>query len=570
MTRRLPVRASTTAAILLGALFPGAAHACGGFFCSQTPIDQSAESIVFSVNPETNEVETHVQITFQGDAEDFAWVVPVPAAPDLFLSTDTLFSTLAATTAPTFDVRSHDDGWCTGYYGYSYSDLASSSTYSYGAYDTGASGVTIVATQAVGPYQTVTLQAQSSGALLQWLQENNYDLPDSLDPVLAPYVDSNAYFVALKLQSDKSAGDIAPLGMRYTSSKAGIPIQLTSIAATPDMRLTVYVFGEFRAVPESYLHVRLNEAALNYVDQGTNYNDVITRAADEAGGHAFATDFAGDPTFLHGILNTDRYDTAALASLTDPVAFMDGIINQGFPADDTLLNLLLTHIPVPQEVLDMGVSETTFYNCLNCYSEYLGPFDPVAFAEDLQTVFVDPLLNAEDLFKSSWLSRMTSSISPAEMTVDPVFVLNPDMGTVSNVRKADLYYLCDNGNSYQASPRRLELSDGRMLLLPSEDWLAENGMTLDEFLNNLTDINAIIIEKTGASGEPEILQDFTDDANNEDQANNKWVQDEFGTDGATDWLGCGCNSTTSTSGAITWFALLGLALVGRRRKTHSP
>ena len=63
---------------------------------------------------------------------------------------------------------------------------------------------------------------------------------------------------------------------------------------------------------------------------------------------------------------------------------------------------------------------------------------------------------------------------------------------------------------------------------------------------------------------------FTDDANNEDQANNKWVQDEFGTDGATDWLGCGCNSTTSTSGAITWFALLGLALVGRRRKTHSP
>jgi len=543
------------------------AQACGGFFCFQTPIDQSAESIVFSVNPETDEVETHVQISFQGDAEAFAWVVPVPAQPDLFISSDLLFSTLASATAPVFSVRAHDEGICTGYYGYSDYDVTSSGSYGYSYGDTGTFGVVIVAQEQVGPYETVTLQAQSSTALLEWLQDNGYNLPDTLDPVLAPYIDSEAYFVALKLQSDKSDGDIAPLGMRYAANKAGIPIQLTSVAATPDMRLTVYVFGEFRAVPESYLHVRVNNAALNYVERGSNYNEVITRAADEAGGHAFATDFAGSPAGLRGSLNTSRFDTDALAALTDPAAFMNEIINQEFPADDTLLNLLLIHIPMPQEVRDIGVSETAFYNCLDCFSEDLGPFDPVAFAADLQTVIVDPLLNVEELFLSGWLSRMTSSLSPGEMTVDPVFVLNPDMGEVSNLREADLYYLCGDGTDYDDAPRRLELEDGRLLLLPSETWLAENGLTLDEYLNNLTDINAIIIEKTGASGQPEILQDFTDSAAQDDQDNNDWVQEAFGDSSpTTQTLGCSCTTANTGPTGAFWIVLFGWVLAGRRRR----
>ncbi len=554
--------------ILFAALLPADALACGGFFCSQTPIDQSAESIVFSVNSETGKVETHVQISYQGEAEDFAWVVPVPTVPDLFLSTDQLFSTLALNTAPTFDLTYLEEGTCEGYY-YGYDDVDYDGSYSASSSlaDTGGAGVTIVATQQVGPYDTVTLQAQSSAALLQWLQDNSYDLPDALDPVLAPYVANEAYFVALRLANDKSAGDIAPLGMRYDGTKASIPIQLTSIAATPDMRLTVYVFGEQRAVPESYLHVQLNDVAINYIDRGSNYEDVITRAADEAGGQAFATDFAGDASAFRNAMNADNYDTQTLATLNDPIDFMNGVISQGYPANDTMLNLLLIHIPVPAAVTAMGVSETQFYNCLECYEQYLGPFDPVAFANDLQTYMVDPLVNAVELFDYPMLSRMTSSISPGEMTVDPVFVLNPDMGEVSNVRQADVVFLCGDNHSWYESPRRLELEDGRALLLPSDLWLAENGLTMDEFLANLTDVNALIIEKTGASGPPEILQDFSAEAERDDKANNDWVQDEFG--GSTDesgTSGCACNAAPGAISSSLLFVLFSVGLIGRRRK----
>ena len=40
---------------------PSTAFACGGFFCSREPIDQSKERIVFAIDEDKEEVETHAQ-----------------------------------------------------------------------------------------------------------------------------------------------------------------------------------------------------------------------------------------------------------------------------------------------------------------------------------------------------------------------------------------------------------------------------------------------------------------------------------------------------------------------------
>ncbi|MFT6377779.1 MAG: hypothetical protein ACJARS_004442, partial [bacterium] len=92
------------AATTLGLLATTDASACGGFFCSQVDVDQIGEQIVFGVDPGTGTVETHVQVAYQGSAEDFAWVVPVPEVPELFLSTDMLFQQLRQRTRPQFRV----------------------------------------------------------------------------------------------------------------------------------------------------------------------------------------------------------------------------------------------------------------------------------------------------------------------------------------------------------------------------------------------------------------------------------------------------------------------------------
>jgi hypothetical protein len=87
-----------------------------------------------------------------------------------------------------------------------------------GLFDTGGAtlggvgfgGVTVVDAATAGDYETVTLQATDSALLLDWLQAHAYDLPDALAPVLAPYVADGSYFLALRLRSDRDAGELNP------------------------------------------------------------------------------------------------------------------------------------------------------------------------------------------------------------------------------------------------------------------------------------------------------------------------------------------------------------------------
>jgi MYXO-CTERM domain-containing protein len=164
--------------------------------------------------------------------------------------------------------------------------------------------------------------------------------------------------------------------------------------------------------------------------------------------------------------------------------------------------------------------------------------------------------NAEALFEDfSTLSRMTSSLSPVEMTVDPTFVLNPDMGDVDSNHSAELVTECGNGRYRDTAPRRLDLTDGRSIRLPSESWFAANETTESEFLAELGDVNAMIIEVTGASGDPEIIFDYTEDGQIAVDSFNKMVQR---------LIGCGCATGAEPVGALYLSALLGAAALRRR------
>jgi hypothetical protein len=56
------------------------AHACGGFFCSSSPIDQAGETIVYGLEDDGT-LTMAVQLRYAGDDDDFAWIMPVPAPP---------------------------------------------------------------------------------------------------------------------------------------------------------------------------------------------------------------------------------------------------------------------------------------------------------------------------------------------------------------------------------------------------------------------------------------------------------------------------------------------------------
>ena len=523
-----------------------AAQACGGFFCSQAqPVIQNSERIVFSVDGD--QIETHVQIFYEGPSEQFSWIVPVPSEPDTFLSTDSLFDTLAFQTGPTFQINRIDEGNCRDgggiFRGGDASLAAPESADTVG-------GVEVISLKQVGPYDTAVLLANNSGELMSWLEENGYDLADDMEALLDPYISENAHFLALKLSKNKDTGDIAPIGFRYTADKAQIPIQLTAVAAAPDMRLETYVFADHRAVPESYLHVQINEAAVNWWNGGQNYANVITKAANEAGGHAFATDFAGDPEFLVGQLWTEgRISMTSLRQAPNAEAWLDEIRFQ-IPANNTLMQVVEAYIDVPN-----GADVTDFYNCPSCFNGWdRNDFDAAAATDDLEALVIEPLRTAEALFEHKFVSRMTSSLDAVEMTVDPVFVQNPDMGAVTQTHQADLIYEC-NGRKRERAGRRLELADGRAIDLPSEDWFDKNDTTEFQFIRELGLINAQIIEKTGASGQPEILNDYTGQLARQTNDFNDQLKS---------MMGCGCSSSGGPTGGFLALALAGI--LARRRR----
>lgn len=534
------------------ALLANDAEACGGFGCDLTvPVLQNAERIVFAIDhqpDDTDVVEMHVQITYEGAAEDFAWIVPVPADPDLFVTSAALFAQLQLRTAPIFQLQTVDEGNCgDGRFLFAPQAEAGATSTAPG-YTGGTGGVHVVAREAVGPYDTVTLQATSVDALMGWLDANHYAIPANSEAAIAPYVaPEGAYFLALRLQKDKDVGDLTPLGLRYTANKAIIPIQLTSVSATPDMRVEVYVFGPTRAVPESYLHVQINEAAVDWWNFGQNYPDVITQAANEAGGHAFATDYYGDSSVAGPFFFADQFDEAQLRGATDPQAWMQYLLGRlaVFPPE-------LVDVVVDQ----LGMTEDQAQTFINCYGgcvdggHFVNGVD--AATDALMARVVVPLQAAQRLVdEHSQLTRMTSSLDAVEMTVDPVFVLNPDMrdSAVSSTHIAQQVFEC-HGKKRENANRRLVLANGIEIALPSQNWLAKEGMTELEYIAELGDTKALIIEQTGATGQPVVQFDHTNDLK-------AMVADFNGL------VGCGCDSSAAT-GSLAGLLAAALLVIRRR------
>ena len=560
------------------------AYACGGFFCNNEPIDQTKERIIFGLDKEKNEVQVHVQVFYQGDADGFSWVVPVAGVPEIDLSTDALFQQLDWQTRPYFDLSWEERGTCE-YDVYTYfpgafeDSLDSAESDSDGA----GGGVEVVAAGKTGPYDWQVVDAVSSSALLAWLEDPDgdpltddaYVVPEGIGEKLGGYLAGGAKFVAFRLNNDSDAGDIAPIKMTYAGDQAMIPLVLTSIAASDDMRLEPYVFAADRAVPDNYLHVRINKAKINWLAYGSNYDDLITEAANEAGGQAFATDFFGSTEPLRNVLFREgQFQTDSLRSIQDPGEFVNSLLGQGFPRNLQMQNLIRDHIEMPQEAIDAGIEERDYYNCLDCYSEYtaLITFDPEAFVDELEEVIIEPMRDAEQLFHDfPMVTRMTSSMDAGEMTLDPYFVCNPDMTEpVSNRHEAALIIDCGDGGLYSEALRWLEIpnDDGTTttIQVPPESWFQDSGESYDSWFEDVDQPAADRIERTSGSGQPTPLTDNRSVVDDAIEAHNAWVFDLTG-QAPIDTVGdCGgCSQSNPAGGAAGALGLLGLLGLRRRR-----
>jgi hypothetical protein len=96
-------------------------------------------------------------------------------------------------------------------------------------------------------------------------------------------------------------------------------------------------------------------------------------------------------------------------------------------------------------------------------------FTPGGFVDDLMARVAAPLKKVQQqIERSPYLTRLYTLISPEEMTIDPVFLYNPDLGDVSNLHRATARYVCDGD---EIGAVEIQLEDGRIVTYRPDEWL---------------------------------------------------------------------------------------------------
>lgn len=487
------------------------AAACGGFFCNTSqPVNQAAERIVFSENSD-NTVTAVIQIQYQGPAEKFAWLLPIPTAPtpeQFKVSSNLAFARLQALTNPQYLLNTTIEGQCEEEDFFGGGDDAPEADGAGDPTDAPSEepgGVTVEASGSVGPFDWEVISVSEgtedpASVAVQWLGEHDYAVPESTAGLVGPYLEDGLFLLAVKLTKTADAGAIRPIVITYAADRAMIPVKLTSVAANDDMGVMTWLLGEGRGVPENYLSLEVNEARLNWFNANANYNQVIIEAADDSGGQGFVTEYAGGTGTFEGQIwyeyeetQWTGFQTATYGSLGE--MFMTAYYD--FGSYDGFWDVIDANVTLPNEV-----SLDDLKLCPDCYSEEV-EFSPGTLVSALEELVIEPMRVVQDLIDAHpHMTRLYTTLSAEEMTLDPLFTFNPDLEDVSNIHTAERIIECRPDLLQSEAPWRIELPQGDVVRGTGADAVSQ---TWPDALNALPPNRRI--KRQSSSGAGKVLED---------------------------------------------------------------
>lgn len=206
--------------MLVGLVFPSAVKADGMIM---PPRDHYVhETSQKAVIIQEEGVETMVlQVSFRGNAKDFAWIVPTPSKPEIEESSDNLFSSLEELTTENYHILESTP-----------MELGLGSVK-----DT--AKVSVIETKRVGIFKIDVLAANDAEALAKWLSDHQYQFPEKQAYILENYIDNDWYFTAIKVDAGLVEEDIVserlktghatPIKFIFKSEKIIYPLEISSV-----------------------------------------------------------------------------------------------------------------------------------------------------------------------------------------------------------------------------------------------------------------------------------------------------------------------------------------------------
>jgi len=277
------------------AIAPGDAAACGGCFA---PVGQPTVVTAhrMAVSLSTSGTTLWDQIQYAGAPEDFVWVLPIKGTMAVELADNAFFEGLEAGTQislrGTFPPLT--PSFCSDpcYGGDSRAFGAAGADAGAGSAD---ASVTVYHEGTAGPYETATIGSADPEALLTWLHDHNYSVPDAIAPTIRYYVDNGFNFAALRLSPNAGVQQMQPV--RVTTPGLGLtfPLRMVGAGASDTVSLELFVFAEGRYEARNFPTVEIAHSAIFY-DWNTrtfNYDALFDRAIADNGGRGWIAEYAG-------------------------------------------------------------------------------------------------------------------------------------------------------------------------------------------------------------------------------------------------------------------------------------
>jgi MYXO-CTERM domain-containing protein len=578
---------------------PADADACGGTFCdagpNAMPVDQTGENILFAMGEGYTEAHIQIQYDPTTEAEQFAWVVPMTAVPTFSVGSQRLFDNVLQGTVPAYGFNRQFDS-CGDPGGTGGSDPTGAGSGDPGGGETGSDsgGPSVVLQETVGAFDITVLQGGTAAEVMEWLGANGYQQDPAAEPILAEYLAENYLFAAFRLTNGAETAEIHPITLRFEVEEACVPLRLTRIAAVDDMEVRTFFLAADRVVPQTYKHVVVNPLQLDWPNFAANYKEVITLAVDAFGaeGKAFVTEYAGPSDIVSPFgLYSKSWDSSAFEGMA-AVEVVDALVAQGLRGCDDfegtcafshalLEGLMASYLPVPA-----GVDADEFYDCLTCFEDQIDLEawgDGSAFATAMEERIVVPGLHAQELLAQfPTLTRMYTTISPAEMTADPFFWQNPTLPNVDLTQSVAQRRVLCNGDALWTLP------DGREVYVPNDGaWpVIDDAMPWEQEVAEMPSNGApLMLVDNGALIDTQLATyncalgwpanqcgsgDDVADTGGRDTDGGTSGGDTAGETGGSGGLdddggGCGCNTTPPAHAALWAFGVLAL----RRRRRGS-
>jgi len=215
--------------LMLGLLVPSVAWADGCFF---PPIgkDITEPSQIAAIFYSDGQEDLIIQVSYEGDVEDFAWVVPVPSLPEIKAVNFELFIDLSSLTSQSYD-------------------------YFPGNGRVFEEEVMVYERKRVGSYDAATLSSEDPDSLINWLKENGYNFPEDARDIMGHYIEKNWYFVAMKISEEKQqelypppqtpGGTIHPVRFSFKNNEIIYPLKISSINKG-ETQVLLYVFADHK------------------------------------------------------------------------------------------------------------------------------------------------------------------------------------------------------------------------------------------------------------------------------------------------------------------------------------